>query len=156
MTERYHSLLYLTPTKRTLHYKSPTDPTTNLLTVYLTKGNPISTLLNFGYFFKLRNQYHFGYILDRRARFDKGNYEPYHCYVMKTKVLAKKIKQDIREPQSNDADYIYLKIRRDTLEAFCNAAGLYRQEFLDLLDKSEKDHRASRVTKRKSLYELIQ
>ena len=74
---------------------------------------------------------------------------------MKTKVLAKKIKQDVCEPQSNDAEYIYLKIRRDTLEAFCNAAGLYRQEFLDLLDKSEKDRRAGRVTKRKSLYELI-
>ena len=74
---------------------------------------------------------------------------------MKTKVLAKKTKQDVREPQSNDDDYIYLKIRRDTLEAFCDAAGLYRQEFLDLLDESEKDHRASRVTKRKSLYELI-
>ena len=67
---------------------------------------------------------------------------------MRAKVLAKKTKQD--------ADYIYLKIRRDTLEAFCNAAGLYRQEFLDLLDKSEKDRRAGRVTKRKSLYELIQ
>ena len=66
---------------------------------------------------------------------------------MRAKVLAKKIKQD--------ADYIYLKIRRDTLEAFCDAAGLYSQEFLDLLDESEKDHRAGRVTKRKSLYELI-
>lgn len=62
-------------------------------------------------------------------------------------MLAKKIKQD--------ADYIYLKIRRDTLEAFCDAAGLYRQEFLDLLDESEKDHRAGRVTKHNSLYGLI-
>ncbi|MGE5446641.1 MAG: hypothetical protein ACM3SR_18910 [Ignavibacteriales bacterium] len=62
-------------------------------------------------------------------------------------MLAKKIKQD--------ADYIYLKIRRDTLEAFCDAAALYRQEFLDLLDESEKDHRAGRVTKHNSLYELI-
>lgn len=62
-------------------------------------------------------------------------------------MLAKKIKQD--------ADYIYLKIRRDTLEAFCDAAALYRQEFLDLLDESEKDHGAGRVTKHNSLYELI-
>lgn len=61
--------------------------------------------------------------------------------------MAKKIKQD--------ADYLYLKIRREPLEAFCDAAGLYRQEFLDLLDESEKDHRAGQVTKRKSLYELI-
>lgn len=66
---------------------------------------------------------------------------------MMAKVLAKKIKQD--------TDYIYLKIRRDTLEAFCDAAGLYRQEFLDLLDQSEKDHRAGRVTKRNSLHDII-
>ena len=66
---------------------------------------------------------------------------------MRAKVLARKTKQD--------ADYIYLKIRRDTLEAFCDAAGLYRQEFLDLLDDSEKDHRTGRVTKRESLYDLI-
>ena len=79
--------------------------------------------------------------------FDKWNYEPYHNCAMRTKVLAKKIKQD--------GDYIYLKSRKDTLEAFCDTAGLYRQEFLDLLDESEKDHRAGRVTKRKSLYELI-
>jgi len=66
---------------------------------------------------------------------------------MRAKVLAKKTKQD--------ANYIYLKISRDTLETFCDAAGLYRQEFLDLLDESEKDHRTGRVTRRKSLDELI-
>lgn len=66
---------------------------------------------------------------------------------MRAKVLAKKTKQD--------ADYIYLKIRRDSLENFCDVAGLYRKEFLDLLDESEKDHRTGRVTIRKSLHELI-
>ena len=66
---------------------------------------------------------------------------------MRAKLLAKKTKQD--------ADYIYLKIRRDILENFCDAAGLYRQEFLDLLDESENDHRTGRVTIRKSLHELF-
>ncbi len=66
---------------------------------------------------------------------------------MRAKVLAKKIKQN--------ADYIYLKIRRDTMETFCDAAGLYRRDFLGLLDESEKDRKAGRIVKRKSLYELI-
>jgi hypothetical protein len=44
---------------------------------------------------------------------------------------------------------------KEGFEAFCNATGLYRKEFLDALDASEPDHRAGRVTKRKSLRELI-
>lgn len=47
------------------------------------------------------------------------------------------------------------KISKENFESFCDAIGLYRREFLNALDASEKDHRAGRITKRKSLLELI-
>ncbi len=47
------------------------------------------------------------------------------------------------------------KISKENFESFCDSIGLYRREFLDALHASEKDHRAGRVTKRKSLRELI-
>ena len=50
---------------------------------------------------------------------------------------------------------IQIEISKEGFEAFCNSTGLYRKEFLDALDASERDHRAGRVTKRKSLRELI-
>jgi len=48
-----------------------------------------------------------------------------------------------------------IKISKANFEAFCDSIGLYRREFLEALDASEQDHRAGRVTKRKSLRELI-
>lgn len=50
---------------------------------------------------------------------------------------------------------IQFEITKENFEAFCNAVGFYRKEFLDALNASERDHRAGRVTKRKSLRELI-
>ncbi|MGH7230256.1 MAG: hypothetical protein ACREJU_02725 [Nitrospiraceae bacterium] len=47
------------------------------------------------------------------------------------------------------------KISKENFEPFCDAIGLYRREFMNALDASERDHRAGRVTKRKSLRELI-
>jgi hypothetical protein len=49
---------------------------------------------------------------------------------------------------------VQIEITRESFEAFCDAAGLYRKEFIPTLDASERDHRAGRVTKRKSLREL--
>ncbi len=51
---------------------------------------------------------------------------------------------------------IQIEIRKDNFEAFCDSIGLYRKEFIDALDSSERDHKAGRVTKRKSLHELIE
>ena len=50
---------------------------------------------------------------------------------------------------------IHLEINKDTFESFCDAAGLYRNEFLKYLDLSEEDHKKGRITKRNSLSELI-
>ena len=50
---------------------------------------------------------------------------------------------------------IQIEISRANFEAFCDAIGLYREEFLAALDASERDHRAGRVTKRRSLRGLI-
>lgn len=50
---------------------------------------------------------------------------------------------------------IRLEISRDEFERFCNAFGFFRKDFLKLLQQSDKDHRAGRITKRKSLFELI-
>ena len=52
-------------------------------------------------------------------------------------------------------DSFQFKISRENFESFCDSIGLYRREFLDALAASEKDHRAGRITKRKSLRELI-
>ena len=52
-------------------------------------------------------------------------------------------------------DYINLKIKREDLESFCSSVGLFKKEFLEALDSSEKDHRAGRIKERNSLYELI-
>jgi hypothetical protein len=51
---------------------------------------------------------------------------------------------------------IQIEISRANFEAFCDAIGLYRKEFLDTLEASERDHRAGRVTKRQSLRDLIE
>lgn len=51
---------------------------------------------------------------------------------------------------------IHLEISKETFEAFCDAAGLYKKEFLRLLDLSEEDHKKGRTTKRKSLSEIIE
>ena len=51
---------------------------------------------------------------------------------------------------------IQIEIRKENFEAFCDAIGLYTKGFLKALDASERDHRAGRVTKRKSLHELIE
>ena len=50
---------------------------------------------------------------------------------------------------------IQIEITKENFESFCDAIGLYQPPFLEALDSSERDHRAGRVTKRKSLRELI-
>jgi hypothetical protein len=52
-------------------------------------------------------------------------------------------------------DSLQIKITKQNFESFCDSIGLYRKEFLDALYESEQDHRAERVTKRKSMRELI-
>lgn len=51
-------------------------------------------------------------------------------------------------------DKVKFEITKNNYEAFCNAVGLYRKEFLEALKKSEADHKAGRITKRKSLTEI--
>jgi hypothetical protein len=51
---------------------------------------------------------------------------------------------------------VRFEITRDNYEAFCNAVGIYKKEFLASLKKSEVDHRAGHITKRKSLLEIIE
>ncbi|MBI5188739.1 MAG: hypothetical protein HZA07_06700 [Nitrospirae bacterium] len=51
---------------------------------------------------------------------------------------------------------IQIEITKENFEAFCDAIGLYRKEFLKELDASEQDHIYGRVTKRKSLHELVE
>lgn len=51
---------------------------------------------------------------------------------------------------------IQIEITKEGFEAFCDAIGLYQKEFLDALHASEQDHISGRVTKRKSLHELVE
>ena len=50
---------------------------------------------------------------------------------------------------------LHIEVTKENFEAFCDAVGLYRPEFLEALEASERDHSAGRMTKRKSLRELI-
>lgn len=52
-------------------------------------------------------------------------------------------------------DKVSFEITRDDFEAFSNAVGLFKPEFLKILKMSEADNKAGRVTRRKSLYDLI-
>lgn len=52
-------------------------------------------------------------------------------------------------------DSFEFKISKENFESFCDSIGLYRREFLHVLEASEKDHQAGRVTRRTSLRELI-
>jgi hypothetical protein len=40
---------------------------------------------------------------------------------------------------TEDHEYIHLKIRKDDFEAFCSAAGLFKDSLLKTLQKSEND-----------------
>jgi len=53
-------------------------------------------------------------------------------------------------------DKIRFEITKDNYESFCNAVGLFRKEFIETLRKSEADHRAGRITKRKYLLEITE
>ena len=53
-------------------------------------------------------------------------------------------------------DKVRFEITKDNYESFCNAVGLYKKEFIESLKKSEADHRAGRITKRKSLLEICE
>lgn len=53
-------------------------------------------------------------------------------------------------------DKVRFEITRDNYEAFCNAVGLYKKEFIEALKKSESDHKAGRITKRRTLLEIIE
>ena len=52
------------------------------------------------------------------------------------------------------AKTITLQFNKDRLERLCNALGLYKKEFLESLDRSEKDHQAGRVYKIKNLMDI--
>lgn len=67
--------------------------------------------------------------------------------------MQKTLSVALRKKEPNK---IYLEIRKDNFEAFCNAVGIFKPDFLRILKESEADHKAGRVTKRKSLYELIE
>jgi len=53
-------------------------------------------------------------------------------------------------------DKVRFEITKENYEAFCNAVGLYKKEFIESLKKSEADHKAGRITRRKSLLEIVE
>lgn len=67
--------------------------------------------------------------------------------------MATNLRMKIRKVKSRK---ISIEIDKEDFETFCNACGLFKKEFLDLLDASEKDHQEGKITERDSLRELIQ
>jgi hypothetical protein len=52
-------------------------------------------------------------------------------------------------------DMVTLEIKKEDFESFSSAVGLFRKEFLDILDASERDSKEGRVKERKSLLEIV-
>ena len=50
---------------------------------------------------------------------------------------------------------IRIEIDKGDFENFCNACGLFKKDFLEILDQSEQNHQQGRTTERDSLFELI-
>lgn len=65
--------------------------------------------------------------------------------------MQKTLSAELKKISKNKVSF---EITRDNYEAFCNAIGLYKKEFIEILKRSEADHRAGRITKRKSLLEI--
>lgn len=65
--------------------------------------------------------------------------------------MQKTLSAELKKISKNKVSF---EITRDNYEAFCNAIGLYKKEFIETLKRSEADHRAGRITKRKSLLEI--
>ncbi len=59
------------------------------------------------------------------------------------------------EVSKTNAGKIRIEIDKEDFESFCNACGLFREEFIKYLEKSEQDHREGRITERESLYGLM-
>ena len=76
----------------------------------------------------------------------------YHKF-LKQHIMTTKLKATVTEQTPKG---IHLEISKENFETFCDAAGLYRKEFIKILNIAEKDHQKGRVTKRNSLSELIE
>jgi len=67
-------------------------------------------------------------------------------------IMGSKLKATIVKERPEN---IQLEIDKKNFESFCDAAGLFRKDFIKTLGLSEKDHKVGRVKERKSLAELI-
>ncbi|MFH0774623.1 MAG: hypothetical protein V2A53_03900 [bacterium] len=52
-------------------------------------------------------------------------------------------------------DMVLLEIKKEDFESFSSAVGLFRKEFLDILDASDRDSKEGRVKERFSLLEIV-
>jgi hypothetical protein len=78
------------------------------------------------------------------------------CFIIK-KIGGDKMQKALSaELKRVSKDKIRFEITKDNYESFCNAVGLYKKEFIEILRKTEADHKAGRVTKRKSLLEITE
>ena len=66
--------------------------------------------------------------------------------------MSKGLIADITEMKSGK---IRIEINKEDFENFCNVCGLFKKEFLEVLDQSEQDHQKGRTNERESLFELI-
>jgi len=50
---------------------------------------------------------------------------------------------------------ICIEIDKNDFENFCNVCGLFRKDFLNILEQSERDHEQGLTTERNSLLEIV-
>ena len=66
--------------------------------------------------------------------------------------MAASFKAQINETKGGK---IKIEIDKEDFENFCNVCGLFKKEFIEIMKRSEQDHKNGKITKRNSLTELI-
>jgi hypothetical protein len=67
--------------------------------------------------------------------------------------MESKLNATISETKSGK---IRIEIDKKDFENFCNVCGLFRKDFIDILEQSERDHNQGLTTERSSLLEIIE
>jgi len=55
-----------------------------------------------------------------------------------------------------DTGEISIDVHFEDEEYFCNVFGHFREDFLEALDASEKDHQEARITERHTLLDILE
>ena len=67
--------------------------------------------------------------------------------------MGSKLKATVSKTKSGK---IRIEFDKNHFENFCNVCGLFRDDFIELLEQSERDYQQGLTTERNSLLEIIE